>query len=476
MFGATQLARVTQQKSGETSAGSIIQRKEETPAKNTAAGGPQLDFRPAKNTPPCACLVFMHHNEPNARLTAQLMYEFCRYNLAIVTPQTRGRKIHLPRKGKVDPNELFPRKIAEECWADDKPCKDFMVRNAGSNKSAVVEEYAQRQFFLAIKKCSKGFSLPVVALHNNAIAETAGYRKSVGDPKSPLDLSPVKGKTFDDTLKAGQVSAEPNTAPFEDLKEWLLKKVKGVRKIRPTKRTKRTIKGGPIKPGQTNIFLWCTAKDISRCHIGDPERPDNVVWVTNRADFEKLRGTKTNVVLQTRVDPSGKSATDLSSLFVFLKEIIGARFSALILKLEQDAVVESSAILYAIDEVLKFLEHKDLTLGAGLDRLVEILKRVIQLLHQLLLLLRLRKARALKLSQLRYINIETPQKPYDPSATTQAALRVQGFRDVRATLAAVGLNCCDATPARGETLSAVEKVEKALRAGKVPEPVTKETE
>jgi hypothetical protein len=472
---AHELTHVTQQQAGTPFARTAIQRKEKAPEKNSAAGGPQLDFRPAKNTPPCACLVFIHHDEKNARLMAQLMYEFCRYNLAIVTPQTKIRAIDLPNKGKVDPNELFPRKIAEECWSNDKPCEDFLAKNAKSTKASMVKEFAQRQFFLTIKKCSDGFSLPVVALHNNTIDDTAGYRKAVGDSKAPLNLDPVKGKTFDDTLKAGETSTESNTAPFEDLKEWLLKKMPGVKKKKAAKGAKRTIKGGPITPGKTNIFLWCTAEDISRCHIGDPKRPDNVVWVTNSADFEKLRRTKTNVVLQTRVDPKGKSAEDLSSLFVFLEDIIGANFSALIIQLEADVAVEASAISDAIDDIRKLQEFGDLTLGAALDQLFEILGRIVELLLRLLLVASAQGARALKLSQLRYINIETPNKTYDPSSTTRAELRVESFHDVRATLATVGLDCCDAKPAEGETESAVEKVEKALKEGKLPKKAKKKT-
>lgn len=447
--------------------GAVVQRKPNVPAKTTAAGGPKLDFRPARNPPPCACIVFMHHNEPNARLIAQVMYEFCHYNLAIVDPQTKEREINLPGKGKIDPNELFPRKVAEECWADDKPCEDFLSKNAGSRKAAVVEEYAQRQFFLAIKKCSDGFSLPVVALHNNTIGETAKYRKAVRDPKAPLDLTPVKGKTFDDALKSGEKSSEPNTSPFADLQEWLLKNVPGVRKKKTPRGTKGTLEGGPITPGKTNIFLWCSAEDISRCHIGDPERPDNVVWVTNRADFEKLRGTKTNVVLQTRVDPSGRSATDLSSLFVFLEEIVGAHFSALIIKLESDVAVDASAISDAIEELRKLQKYGDLTPGNALDQFVTIIQRIIDLLLNLLLVAAAHYARAVKLSQLRFINIETPQSPYD-ATTKPEDLRVQSYRDVKATLAAVGLDCCDTKPAEGETETAVEKIEKALREGKLP--------
>jgi hypothetical protein len=331
---AHELAHVAQQDAWTSLRGSVVQSKDKetakAPATNTAAGGPKLDFKPAKNPPPCACLVFIHHNEPNARLVAQLMFEFCHYNLAIIDPQTKERHIDLPGRGMIDPNELFPRNVAEECWADDKPCEDFMTKNAGATSAKLVEEFAQRQFFLAIKQCSDGFALPVIALHNNTIDETAKYRKAVGNTKAPLDVSPISGKTFDDSLKTGEKSTDANTLPFTDLQEWMLKNVPDVGKKKKPTGTKGTLTGGPIAPGKTNIFLWCSAEDISRCQIGDPARPDNVVWVTNTDDFEKLRGTKTNVVLQTRVDPAGRSATDLSSLFVFLEEIMGTHFSNLI--------------------------------------------------------------------------------------------------------------------------------------------------
>ena len=468
---AHELAHVTQQ-NALAPLGGAVQRKDKpapapAPAKNTAAGGPQLDFRPAKNEPPCACIVFIHHNEPNARLMAQAMYELCRYNLAIVDPQTSAREINLPGKGTIDPNELFPRKVAEECWTDDKPCQEFLDQNRGATQGSVVEEYAQRQFFLAIKKCSKGFSLPVVALHNNTIDETADYRKAVGNTKAPLDLTPVKGKTFDDSLKAGAKSSDPSTLPFVELEDWLQKNVPGVSK-RKAPKGKRTLEGGPITPGKTNIFLWCSAADISRCHIGDPERPDNVVWVTNSADFEKLRATKTNVVLQTRVDPGGLSATDLSSLFVFLQEIVGAHFAKIITDLESGIAVDAKTIQDAIDELGKLNEYHDLTLGNAWDQLKKILLAFLSLLVELLVLVLARGGKEVRLSQLRFINVETPQTAYDPATTKPADLRVQSYRDVRATLAAIGLDCCDAKPAEGQTESAVDKVEKVLKEGKLP--------
>jgi hypothetical protein len=93
--------------------------------------------------------------------------------------------------------------------------------------------------------------------------------------------------------------------------------------------------------------------------------------------------------------------------------------------------------------------------------------RVIDLLLKLWRVQEVTGERAVKLSKLRFINIETPQSPYD-SKTKPEDLRVQSYRDVRATLGALGLDCCDAKPAEGETESAVEKVEKALREGKAP--------
>jgi hypothetical protein len=470
---AHELAHVTQQTAGAPLGGTMLQRDNKAPAKNTAAGGPKLDFRPPKNPPPCACIVFIHHNEPNARLIAQLMHEFCHYNLAIVDPQTSDRQMKLPGKGMIDPNELFPRNVAEECWNDDKPCEDFLTKNAGATTAALVEEYAQRQFFLAIKKCSNSFALPVLGLHNNTIDDTASYRKALRDTKGPLDVTPIKGKTFDDTLKAGEKSKDPHTQPFADLQEWLLKNVPGVQEKPEAEKAKeptakRTIQGGPFVTNKTNIFIWCAAKDNSRCHIGDPERPDNVVWVTNADDFKKLQSTKTNVVLQTRVDPTGNSATDLSSLFVFLDGIVGAHFASLLTKLNADVAVETAAI----DRATKELEQIKVDDEHELGRLRAIVVKGIIEFHVKERLEKLKKVTAaqaeqkLKQSQLRFINIETPQSPYE-STTKPKDLRVQSYRDVKATLAALGLDCCPDKPDTGETESAVEKVEKALEVGKM---------
>jgi hypothetical protein len=68
----------------------------------------------------------------------------------------------------------------------------------------------------------------------------------------------------------------------------------------------------------TNIFRWCNLPEIGRCYVGNPDRPDDVVWVTTRADFNRLRGRDINVVLQEATAQTGgnESVTDLSTMFL----------------------------------------------------------------------------------------------------------------------------------------------------------------
>ena len=151
---------------------------------------------------------------------------------------------------------------------------------------------------------------------------------------------------------------------------------------------------------------------------------------------------------------------------MFLEDIVDAHFVNIISKLEADIAVEASEISDALEILLKLKERADLPEKAG-DGIGTIMLRVIDLLLKLLKADQLTGERAVKLSRLRFINVETPQSPYD-STTRPEDLRVESYRDVRATLGALGLDCCDAKPAEGETESAVEKVEKALREGKAP--------
>ena len=70
-------------------------------------------------------------------------------------------------------------------------------------------------------------------------------------------------------------------------------------------------------PRTTNIFRWCNLPEIGRCHVGDPDHPDNVIWVTNVQDFDRLRQQDLNVVLQEQTAATGgnESVTDLSTLY-----------------------------------------------------------------------------------------------------------------------------------------------------------------
>lgn len=101
---AHELAHVTQQGAHAPAQGAVVQRDKDTSKTsggatttkaraNTAASAPKLDFKPSVNGPPCACLVFIHNDERNARLTAELMHQHCAYNLAIIAPDAKSRRI-----------------------------------------------------------------------------------------------------------------------------------------------------------------------------------------------------------------------------------------------------------------------------------------------------------------------------------------------------------------------------------------------
>jgi Domain of unknown function (DUF4157) len=445
---AHELTHVTQQ----SAAGPWIQRDDKPKKKEIkrgpASGSPTLrvsKVAPAKE-PACACLVFVHHSEVNARLAAQAMYEHCHYNLAIVDP-AGARNIDLPNAGERDPNELFPRHIFRECVDNDQPCLDFLANNKTTTDKALTEEYAQRDFFLRIKDCSAGFSLPIVALHNNVISDTANYRtqmktrrKSLADQigkttdatkkgelqNKQTDLEKIRGKTFQDTPpETGPYPAD--TLPYADLEKWLsdhFPDLVGKRnpkakleKDRPSwkKQIESSKKGDLLSGGMTNIFKWCQAHDNSRCFIGDPDRPDNVVWVTREKDFDTLVASKpnVNVALQTRVTP-GESETDLSSMFV------GDQDKDVIDRIQRQPGAPLRPRPAGVSTLDWLAEWWD-----------EIKKRVDEATAQELLVTAKRQA-------VRFVNIETPQSPSTP------AQRVENYRDVKSILHPLGLHCCDA--------------------------------
>lgn len=461
---AHELTHVLQQTPG------VVRRTPKVPAAPKASSAPKLVSMPAKNTPPCACLVFIHHDEANARLIAQSLYDSCKYNLAMVKPEGYVRLIKLPAHEKrEDPNGLFPPNVINECWNDDKRCTDEMAKNESATGAAAVKDYVERQFFMAIKGCSNGFTLPIVGLHNNSIDDTASYRGDLAAmdtaasaaaasptpvPAKPTDLpklADIEGKTFDKGL-AARDPKKPDTLPFAEFKAWV-GKLSGV-KVPATGKTT----GGPFKSNKTNIFIWCNAGDNTKCHIGDPRRPDNVVWVTNEADFDTLSRTKVNVVLQTNITPGGDSDTDLSSLFVTLSKVVETHYGTLdaASKVVIDTKIALLPALYQQLGALMFAQQY-----AEFLKVSDAIRAVTTEITNLVIVQQSNVAeRALKDKQRRFVNIETP-----PKELIDETGLVQSLADVRSTLAAVGLDCCASTPAPGETESQAAKAEKAVRAG-----------
>jgi hypothetical protein len=390
-----------------------LRRKDTKPAPPkapTAADAPKLDVSHSKNGEPCACVIVVHNDEANARKTAGLMFENCAYNLALLNPAKGNREIKIPgHTGTVDPNSLFPKDVAEECIDDDKSCTDFIAANAAATDPDKIDKVVSRQFFLAVKDCSASFALPVVALHNNAVEDTKDYR---ADPGSKADF----GKDVDKSKK------ETGEDVIKALKEALAKKFgkSAEKKMVETK-------------GQTNIFRWCASQDLSKCHIGDPDHPDNTTWVTNPKDFETLSKKPVNVALQTDTAKSAGSESegDLSTLFLILRDI----------RTNQAAMEEFLNELEVfldpdwIDALFDWLEDDDPEI-ARLEALRD---------------------------RLRYINIETPGKGLGDQTDAERARNYDAIVDV---LKAAGLHCCGSDPAAAES-----KIKEGL---KVPKPKPKE--
>jgi hypothetical protein len=359
----------------------------------------------------------MHNDEANARVTAQLMHTHCGYNLAIV-PAGGSRRQRMPGHGDVDPNELFPRDVAEQCLDDPRPCEEFLDANGDSRDPAVIEDFAERRFFLAIRECSNAFQLPVIALHNNAIGDTSRFRGAAPD------TSGVRGGTF-----ASQPSADPGETarPLSELREWLRVNVgAGTTAQLNTRR-------------QTNIYRWCMSDDIGRCHVGNPDNPDTVVWATDEDDFERLSTQPVNVVLQSAASATGESATDLSTLFLNVRDLIDGRAARVIADLERDAAVD----VRELEAALQALRQLDV------DALPDVMRESAELLARLVRLAAARNDREVRLSQVRFVNIETPGSPTRPGQTADQ-LRDESFTSILTVLRALGLECCSDAPATGE--------------------------
>lgn len=348
-----------------------------------ASSSPSLDLMPSINGEPCACLVAIHTDERGARVIAKLLHANCSYNLALVNPDAKDRAVDIPNVGKRDPNELFPQDVVEECMTDETACRNRLKADAASTASKTTLKYAQTQFFLAIKDCSNAFTLPVIGLHDNRVIDTTTYldlvakkKINVDDLKGDIDKTQPKPKEKD--------KPDPNKKAIDDLR----KKLKGAGGILDTEET-------------TNIIRWCNLPDIGKCHIGDPQHPDNVVWVTNEEDFKKLAATNVNVVLQTKAGPESK--TDLSTVFLHLKQLGLAQ--------------ELEALL---DDLLGGDILWDLLLGNDDPDIIDI-------------------------DKLRFINIEGAGLSHDKLAVSERVRNYKAVVDVLKTVP--GVYCCGDKPA-----------------------------
>jgi hypothetical protein len=449
---AHELAHVAQQR-GDSAARSIQRDKPKSPgasakavkkAPGSAAKAQKLTLQPSKNGEPCACLIHIHNNERNARETVKLMHEHCSYNLTLLEPDDKQRRITLPQHtATVDPNELFPPDVAAQCTNDEKACRDFLTSKAGSTDKAEIEKWVQIQFFLTISDCSKGFTLPVVALHNNDVNDTRKYRSKITGPSDVKDLKL-------DVNKSTKESGEDQLKKIKDA----LKKMVG-----PDEVEEMTSKG------KTNIFRWCVSGDLARCHIGDPEHPDNVTWVTREEDYETLSKKKINVALQSSAVKGGESETDLSTLFITLKTVLSDRSVKVIQDLEKAITTDEEGITRLFDDLAKLEKFGDARLSDRLGALIKALMLLFRILLRKFQKVLAKGIGEARVRSLRYINIETP----GPRLRDQSdAERIRNYEAIVDVLSGVGLHCC---PDQAKAEAAIKeglKIDEKTKAEKKP--------
>ncbi len=440
---AHELTHVVQQRGHTTP--SVIRRKEpeskeneQKPKPGTAAAGPKMALQKSKGESPCACLVVIHNNEPYVPEIAKQMHARCAYNLVTIPSNKRTRKIRLASGKSVDPNAMFPRTIAEQCLKDEAKCKAERDQLRTSKSESDIERYTQLQFFLTLNECSDSFSLPVVSLHNNDLIDTQEYHKQKA--KEGVDLSNLQ-KDFEKpgTDKTHRARKKQSDGIKKKL-EKLLDETVG-------SKARKDLDIGAS--GKTNIFRWCVSTDLSRCHIGDPENPDNVVWVTDENDYQELSKKDVNVVLQSEppTRPSSESEFDLSTLFVHLAEadlkslVAEFRRQKLAAKAQGDMAKEIQSIMETYRALERLQEHGDALLGDYIRTFVEISKIVFNIIKILLGA----GSKMLKTPSPRYINIETPliHRKDQEKQTLTPEERVANYEFIVTVLESIGLHCCD---------------------------------
>lgn len=427
---AHELTHVVQQSGGSEGLTSTrrIQR-DLKPAAGTAGAAPKLQQQDSVNGAPCACLLVIHNNERKARRTAQAMHKHCSYNLLLMEPDSGDRELGLqciaPGRSQhpKDPNECFPPEIAEQCINDEAGCRKYLIDNATSKKAADIRKFMQMSFFLAIKDCSKGFSLPVVALHNNDIEDTRRYL----DKKDTTDLTGLK-QDVDKSKK------ETGADRVEALRKQLDAKF-GTKEFEVNKQKTTIRKLLMDTAGKTNIFRWCSSNALSKCHIGDPANPDRVIWVTNAKDFDALSKKDVNVALQSdAASAAGTDAeTDLSTLFPVVQEKLGAHFDKIIAAAQAGAVKD-------LDEILRFLRAAFASeAGGASDESVWMLLLALLRLHLRVSQAESAAKRKQALADIRYLNIETP---HNLPGKTDVQVATENYEFIAAALKEAGLHCC----------------------------------
>ena len=411
----------------------------------TADDAAKMEVKPA-NGKPCACLVVIHNNEENARKTAELMHQHCTYNLALVNSGAATRCVDLPGHGTADfdPNAFFAPEIAEQCLNDEALCKNFLDTKKGTTDKAEIGQYVQIQFFQKLKQCSNSFSLPIVAIHNNTIDDTGAYRAAkAGTNVSDLKKDVTKGAKKDDAT---------NLKPLRDLlekkfRDALEKKFKGAEL---EKEIKNALKLLIETPGKTNIFRWCFSGEMSACHPGNPDQPDQVIWVTNKADFDRLSKTDVNVVLQDDPARVGKeSKTDLSTLFLSLKDKMGTKLENEITRLKVEWLDLFKRYAGTLSQIMA-LKHQGASDFSNFHLIA--LKAILEMIYKEMVAkstaMGVAEKEKAKFENLHYINIETPIEPLKKQTDVG---RQENYTFIIGALRTLNLHCCGGKEAEAET-------------------------
>lgn len=179
----------------------------------------------------------------------------------------------------------------------------------------------------------------------------------------------------------------------------------------------------------TNIYRWCQSDDLKRCHIGNPQHPDNVVWVTNPADFDRLKTTNTNVVFEAQKPKpaTSESAGDLSTMFVLLALRLADQWS------KQAGIAEG-----ILDEQIQNAVRDTLGPLLLLDPRPEDAEAEKKKFETLVNSVKAMNQAADALPQLRFANIETEGKNWGKEAE-----RVANYDAIVSVLTDLGIHCCD---------------------------------